>query len=244
MASENGWCSRMEETLPEGKAAHQPGILTGRYEEGIKKEPTPVSLILSDIKMSRFSNLLEQIGLEKALEAAQVIKNDIEVINRFEETISDPDSLELQQIHPLLEENMWLIDDHYRNYSSNKSLQTILENEMLKKYKKYKNKRPDIVCKSNYHDYIVIELKKPKHRISPKDYAQLAVYLSVIEAHCPNSKLIEGYLVGLKFDGAVRSHSRKGGRIHLLSYNEILSDVRFRYRRQLEIFNWRGSIDK
>lgn len=242
----------MEETLPEEKATHGestkdvwPGKLVGDSEGYIRKEELQlISIILSSAKMNKYSNLLEQAGLEKPLEVAQIIKNDIEVISRFAKIISNPSSLELQQVHRLLEENIWLIDDHYRYYSSNTSLQKILESEIQKKYRKHRRKRPDIVCKNNYHDYVVIELKRPKHEINSRDFAQLLDYSSVIRAHCPNWKLVEGYLIGSRFDGAVRSEIRRNTGIHLLSYNEILSDVTSRYKRHLEIFNWRRSIDE
>jgi len=201
-----------------------------------------ISIILSDVKMRKYSNLLKEIGLEKIFETADIIKRDIEVINQFAETVSNPNSLELQDVHHLLENNIWLIDDHYRYYSSNISLRRIVEDEIKNKYRKNERKRPDIVCKNNYDDYIVIELKRPNHEINSSDFAQLLVYASIIKAHCPNCRLVEGYLIGSKYDEALRSDIVKDTRIHLLSYNEILSDVESRYKRHLETFEKEGLL--
>jgi hypothetical protein len=186
----------------------------------------------------------QEIGLQKSLETAYIVKKDVEVINQFAKIISDPNALELQDVHRLLEDNIWLIDDHYRFYSSNVSLKRILEDEIQKTYKKHERKRPDIVCKNNYDNYIVIELKRPKHEINSLDFAQLLEYVNIIKAHCPNNRVVEGYLIGSKFDGAIRSDIVKETRIHLLSYTEILTDITSRYRRHLETFKWRELYGK
>ncbi len=201
-----------------------------------------ISIILSDAVMGKYSDLLKEIGLQRSLEIALIVREDLKVINQFAKIVLNADSLELQDVHRLLENNIWLLNDHYRYYKSNMSLKSIIEDEIQKKYKKYEKKRPDIICKNSYDDYIAIELKRPKHSINSSDFAQLLEYKNIIKAHCPNQRLIEGYLIGSKFDEAVRSNVLKETRIHLLSYNEILTDVAFRYRRHLETFNMEGLL--
>lgn len=187
--------------------------LCGSAEDHSKKE---------NKKIKEYLNIAERIG--------NGILKDIQVIKEYTETVRDPHSLELKDIHRLLENNIWLIDDRYRIYSSNISLKNIIKGEIQKKYRSKKRKRPDIICKNNFNDYIIIELKRPNHEVNFSDFTQLPEYVIIIEKHCPNSKLIVGYLIGSKFDEGTRSKRLKGIGIHVLSYNEILTDVKSRYK--------------
>lgn len=182
----------------------------------------------SDIAMKEYSSIAEEIGY--------AIIKDIQIIKKYAEIVENPDSLELKDVHHLLENNIWLINDLYSVYSSNKSLKKAIESKIERKYRSKERKRPDIICKSNFDDYIVFELKRPRHKINLSDFAQLYEYVTIIEQHCPNRKSIEGYLLGSEFDEITRSESLRRTGIHMLSYNEILTNIKFRYKRFIELY--------
>ena len=85
-----------------------PCIATPDAHYARREDASLISTILSDAKMWRYSNLLKEIGLQKSLETAYIVKKDVEVINQFAEIVSDPNALELQDVHRLLEDNIWL----------------------------------------------------------------------------------------------------------------------------------------
>ena len=200
------------------------------YEESIKQ----IVKILSESEIEKYLPMIREIGLRVSLETAYNVMSDIEVIIQFADVVSNPSSLELRHVHRLLENNIWLLGDHYRYYLSNSPLKKIIKDKAQKKYRNSERKRPDIICKNSFEDYIVIELKRPKHRVDTRDLLQLLNYVKIIETYCPNQRLIEGYLIGAEFDEAVRSDRLRKTDIHLLSYNEILTDLRFRYQRHLK----------
>jgi len=198
--------------------------------------------ILPSREMERYSPMLEEHGLKSILETAYTVREDIKIIVQYASVVSNLESLELRDVHALLDDNIWLLNDHYRCYYSNVSLKNIIKSEMPKKYKRDERKRPDIICQNDFDNYIVVELKRPKHEIDLSDFNQLLSYIDIIEAHCPNWKLIEGYLVGAKFNETVRSDRLRKTGIYLLSYNEILTNVKFRYRRYLEAYKMEDSL--
>ena len=121
---------------------------------------------------------------------------DVEVIREFVRIIRDPSSLELRDIHHLLEENIWLVNDCYSVYASNKSLSSVIKDKMQKKHRP-RRKRPDLICMDNRNDYIIIELKRPNHTVNLSDVTQVFEYTIITEMIYPNSRMIEGYLLGL-----------------------------------------------
>ncbi len=130
---------------------------------------------------------------------------------------------------------MWLLNDNYRLYSSNKSLLKILEREIEKKFKEHEKERPDLICKTLLNKVVIIELKRPGDLVIPDHFTQLAIYQNIIKQHSPSYKIIECYLLGSKYDEAVRNPEYEKIGIYLKSYSEVVQEAKERYREVLEI---------
>lgn len=192
------------------------------------KEAAPV-----DIK--RLADLLNEWGIYEISAISELIKHRLEILEEFEILVNGMDTLEFPTIHKLIENNLWLLNDNYRLYSSNKSLKIILEEEINKKFKNHEKDRPDLVCKTLLNRVVIIELKRPGDLVTSEHFAQQAKYKNIIQQNAPSYKIIESYLIGRKYDEAVRNPEFEKIGMYLKSYSEVVQEAKERYREVLDI---------
>ena len=184
----------------------------------------------SEEDVKQLAKHLTSWGIHEINTVVEYIKYRLSVIHKFEKLVENIHTLEYPIIHKLFEKNLWLLNDDYRLYASNRQLKTILQNEINKKFKKHAQDRPDLIVMSLLEKVVVIELKRPAHVINLNDYAQVSIYTTIIKKHSPNTKLVESYLIGNTFDEAIRNPELEKIGIYLLSYSEILQRAKERYK--------------
>lgn len=208
--------------------------------EAIKKiiEAGEIVAILEKIEQAskedvkKLSEALKTWGIYEINIVIEHFKSRLSVINKFEQLINRIDTLELKDIHDLLEKNLWLLSDEYRLYTSNNQIKRILTEET--KYKKHREKRPDLIVKSiSNNKLIIIELKRPSLLVGSKEHTQLIQYLNIIKRYAPNFSYIECYLIGSKFDESIRNPDFEKIGMYMRSYSEILQQARERYSELL-----------
>lgn len=185
--------------------------------------------------IQKLAKILETWGIYEISSVTELIRNRLSVIDKFEEVIGNIDALEYRDIHKLLEKNLWVVNDNYTLYVSNKALKTILEGKIGRKFKGHEKDRPDIIVKTLFDKVLIIELKRPSHKIISEDFAQVSEYQTIIKANQPNAKVIECYLIGNEFDESVRNPDYEKIRIYLKSYSEVLQEARERYKEIINI---------
>ncbi len=185
--------------------------------------------------IQKLAKILETWGIYEISSTTEHIQNRLAVINKFEEVIDNINSLEYEDIHKLLEKNLWLLSDNYTLYASNKTLKTVLDNKIAKKFKEHEKDRPDIIVKTLLDKVLIIELKRPSHKVVSEDFAQVSKYETIITSNKPNAKLIECYLIGNEFDESVKNPKYEKIGIYLKSYSEILQEAKERYKEILHI---------
>lgn len=152
--------------------------------------------------------------------------------------VNDPTTKEFPDMHKILENNLWILDDNYKLYSSNQQLRSILQEKILSKFKESEEKRPDLICKSLLNHYLVIELKRPSYKIRLEDYPQVMLYNNILKNNFPNSEKLDCYLIGKEYDTTMTKEPIIQGKvtIYLKSYNEIIEEAKKRYEEVLKIF--------
>ena len=188
-----------------------------------------------DIK--QLAEHLTSWGLYEINTVIEHVKTRLTIISKFEKLLEQLETLEYPTIHKLFENNLWLLDDDYRIYSSNKQLKTVLENKIKPKFSKHEKERPDLIVKSSREDVIIIELKRPKHIIDRNDFAQISGYTSIVKNHLPNTKTIKSYLIGNEYDETVRNPDYSKIGIFMLSYLDVLQQAKERYKELLGKLN-------
>jgi hypothetical protein len=105
---------------------------------------------------------------------------------------------------------------------------------MSKKDKKrYGKKRPDFVCGTVSNRLIILELKRPGHKLDIDNMNQLETYLAVAKKYFKASSA-RGYLVGSTIDNELerRLEFRKGTEI--LFYSNVIDSTKKRYHEFLK----------
>ena len=176
-------------------------------------------------------------GLYEINTVIEHVKTRLTIISKFEKLLEQIDTLEYPTIHKLFETNLWLLDDDYRIFSSNKQLKTVLENKIQKRFLKHDKDRPDLIVKSSRDDVIIIELKRPTHLVDQNDFAQISTYKLIVKSHLPSTKTIKSYLIGNEYDEAVRNPDYDKIGIFMLSYLDILQQAKERYKELLGKLN-------
>jgi len=185
--------------------------------------------------IQKLARLLEIWGIYEISSTAEHIRNKLLVIDKFEKVIKSIRSLEYRDIHKLLEKNLWLLSDNYTLYASNDTLKTFLINKIVKKFRKRKHDRPDLIVKTFSGKVLIIELKRPARKVVSKDSTQVCEYQTIIKGNQPNADPIECYLIGNEFDEATRNPGYEKMGIFLKSYSEVLQEAKERYKEILAI---------
>ncbi len=180
-----------------------------------------------------FAKLIEQYGVADVWKLAEHAAERLEAIDFFEKLITRADALELEQVHPLIENNTWLLSEDYELLSSNENIATLLRKE-LSLDKKEERDRPDFVCRSTKNWVVVIELKRPSYGLGPEDFSQIVKYVEVLKKYYLESKL-EAYMIG----GSCSSISSGTSLISqvpvtMTTYRLLVESAKTRYKHFLE----------
>jgi ribosomal protein L40E len=198
----------------------------------VKKLPKQKQRALEDLAL-----LLEGWSLNVVTNVAQQVQARLETIDLFENQIGNARTFEIlgdNSIHRILERAMWLISEEYWLLHSNKTLRVQIGDEMSKKDKKrYGKKRPDFVCGTVGNRLIILELKRPGHKLDIEDLNQLETYLAVAKKYYTASSC-RGYLIGSSIDDELerRLEFRKGSEI--LFYANVIDSTKKRYHEFLK----------
>jgi len=198
----------------------------------VKKLPKQKQRALEDL-----ASLLERWSLQAVTNVAQQVRSRLDTIKLFETQIQDERTYEIRgdkSIHRILERSMWLVDERYWILHSNDPLRKFIGDEMAKKDRKYKDKRPDFVCGTVGKKLIILELKRPAHVLGVEDLNQLELYVVLADEYSDFSDC-EAYLVGnKKSDELVRRLKYRTTKFKTWTYSDLLQDTKQKYETFLK----------
>jgi hypothetical protein len=212
-----------------------------------------IRALVSQLPEQGSAAIEELSALMKSLTVAQIATVTREVHRRlglldlFKERCLDDRTYELagdDSIHRLLERAMWIVDERYWLLHSNKTLRTIVGNEMAKVDKQFEKKRPDFVCGTVDKRLIIIELKRPSHTLTVADLNQLERYVVLCNQYSSDHSSFEAILVGTKqSDDLKRTLQVRGGnRFQVKTFVDLISDTERRYKRYIDAMK-KDSLD-
>lgn len=207
------------------------------YESNVLRELMN-SIIASDInEIEKLSDLIQEWGLKQINSVTEIIKDQIEIIEKLEELLMSKKTLEIE-LHRLIENNLWLVKEGLEIWSSDKPLKKILEDHILKIYKDKIDLRPDIVCRSRDDGLqaIILEFKRPKEKITMEHVTQAFKYKGLIQKHRPNLNL-QTYVIGSQFESDVLASKNDldKAELRIWGFDEILQRARSRFENILQI---------
>ncbi len=184
------------------------------------------------------SKVLSHWGFGEIVHATSMIQHRLKILTHFSKIINDKNTLELQELHRVLENNIWIIDDKYSLFTSNQSLNTIAK-KLGKEYAgEYPRKRPDLILKRDRNDIILIELKAPNVEVKMIEVTQALEYRTELKKLCPDVRDIHVFLIGKDYDETSRDNFKAGNNqnVNLLSLDSLSQDAEARLRWLAEAF--------
>ena len=150
-------------------------------------------------ELKDFISILNQLRIGQISTIAELVKKKISIIKLFEALTKQKDTKE-NEIHKLLESNLWLLDNNYDLLKSNKTLSDYLSANI--KDDPALGKRPDLIVKmflQDPHHVVLVELKRPSVKLKADHIGQILGYKGIIENHNPSIK-IDLFLLGYDVD--------------------------------------------
>jgi hypothetical protein len=187
--------------------------------------------------LRQLAELMEELTISQITAVASEVKRRVGLLNLFKERCLDDRTYEIRgdgSIHRLLEQAMWIVDEHYWLMFSNSQLRTIVAKDLAKEDKKHEKERPDFVCGTVDKKLIIIEIKRPSHTLTVEDYDQLVRYVVLCEKYDTDHTSVDAMLVGQKRSEALVGHLKAiGGRIKVRTFTDLIGDTERRYKDYL-----------
>jgi hypothetical protein len=187
--------------------------------------------------LQELSELLESWSLHQLTGVTREVTSRVATISLFKQRIEDDATYEIRgdnSIHRILENAMWLLDDRYWLLQSNSSLRTLIGDRVVKLNKGDASKRPDFVCGSVDKKLIIVEIKRPGHKLNVDDLNQLEEYFAIAEKLTDLGNY-EGYLVGREISDDLRARMKFRGRgFNIQLYADLVASTERRYKDYLK----------
>ena len=207
------------------------------YELNLLRELMRAIIAADSTDAEKLGELIREWGLKQVNSVVDIIKTQIDIIEKLEEIIGSNKSLEID-VHKLIESNLWLIREGLELWSSDKPLKKLLDDRIDEIYKGREDIRPDLVCRSRNdgNEAVIMEFKRPSEPIVMKHATQAFEYAGLIKKHRPNIS-IRTYLIGRQYDASVLAtkDNFKSASLYLWSLQEILQRARMRFEHILKI---------
>lgn len=161
---------------------------------------------------------------------AKVAEGRIETINQFEKYINQNVS-ETKVMQRFLGEFPWILDPKMTGFEREVTYSKILKEKFPEKDLPESNKRIDFLCSNNSGIVHIIELKRPKIKISKKELFQITEYLSFVKEHFKEAKEVHAILISniVEMDTSVQyayNLLSQTGEISIKSYDDLLTQAR------------------
>lgn len=190
------------------------------------------------LALKQLEDLLKDWSLKQITGVTKIVKERLNELTGFEIAVGKDTTFEIKgknSIHRILERAMWIIDERYWLLHSNETLRKIVGDEIVKMNKKDENKRPDFVCGSIGDKLIIVELKRPSHKLKVDDLNQLENYLKLIESFSRDFKKFEAYLIGKRInEDLIKTMKYRKSIFKIKTYADMINDTKIRYKDYLK----------
>lgn len=185
---------------------------------------------MSEKEIDLLSDVINRWDLEEAKVVLDLLGERLDLIEKMEELVDDPNTDELHQLQPLFKCGLWIFGPAYEciGFTSNEKLTTVLKKLFEKgdiKKLKTPNRRPDFIALADrtigayscdkfdentaevigIKEVLIIELKKGGYTITVEELRQAEDYALEIEKSVNEDTKIECYVLGSYVDAKKRT---------------------------------------
>ena len=219
-----------------------------KYIEGLDDENLTVE------KVEKITNDWEYI---ESKELAKISIGRIRAIEQFEKYIRN-DASETKVIQPFLEKFPWILDPRITTFEREVTFKKILKDNFPDSELEESNRRLDFLCNLVNGELIIIELKRPRIKISLKEIRQAREYERFLLKNHKESieKGVKTFLISDQFEMDEEtkdfySSLEQTKKLKIRSYSDLLQQARQynkeyidRYKEIESIYNLDKSVKK
>ncbi len=186
-----------------------------------------------EIDSGKFVELLREWQFVEAKELYRLSIGRISTIEELSKHMEE-NSKEIPTTHQFFKQFPWLLDPRIIEFRDEVTFSKLLKENYPDDELEESNRRIDFVCTSVSNSRFIIELKRPRHKITHRDLTQAADYKSFLEEHIGNThgsaSQVDAYVIGGKYgdDRLTRSEidTRKKSGIFVKTYTELLENAK------------------
>ena len=184
-----------------------------------------------DITVENVEKITSDWEYLEAKELAKVALGRIKAIEKFKSFI-ESDASETKVIQPFLEKFPWILDSRITTFQREVHFRDILRENFKDDSLAESNRRLDFLCNLVNGELIIIELKRPRIKISYKEIKQCRDYERFLLAHhkAAIEKGIKTFLISDRYDMAdeakdIYESFEKDGKLTIKSYSDLLAQA-------------------
>lgn len=188
-----------------------------------------VNLKEEEITLDNVEKITSDWELIETKELAKIAIGRIEAINTFESYIKNNAS-ETKLIQPFLEKFPWILDPRITTFEREKTYSSILKERFPDEKLDEPNRRIDFLCNAINGQLMIIELKRPRIKISMGEIEQVMDYKKFIEDKYRETfpEGISAYLISDRYDmddttKRIAKSLEDTKELKVLSYSDLLS---------------------
>jgi len=182
-------------------------------------------------------NLFREWEIVEAKEMMRVTKGRITTIEKLQELI-ETNALEVPTLHNFLKEFPWVLDPRWTLVADEKTYTDLLRKEFPQDANEAEDdRRIDFLCVKESNDLIVVEIKRPKSRVSTKALAQIEEYVAFMRDYSGKTtdpevghRKVVGYLLCgdlvNTYQVRQRTDNLKNNDIYVRKYTDLLAMVK------------------
>ena len=127
--------------------------------------------------VARLAEVLDEFGLVDVAMVAQQTRRRLAFLDELDQLVGNAATLEAQ-LHKAIENNLWVLGLDFAMISSNKTLAQLVRQWVDQEFVGERaSKRPDLfLAQDTKQHYVLIEFKRPSHKITRDDEAQAIKY--------------------------------------------------------------------
>ncbi|WP_294892923.1 ATP-binding protein [Gilliamella apicola] len=201
-----------------------------------------IKLDINDDNKVELIRLLSDWRIVEAKQYAALAETRIQVINQFENSISN-NTKEVPTLHNFLKDFPWLIDPRILEFRDEVRYSKILKKHYPELNLNEKDRRIDFLCSNLLGQVLyVVEIKRSRYQIDEKALEQAYEYQAFIKEHYATDSSISNvvcYIIGgsKKTDWKTRNKLetyQKSGEVFAKTYEELLQQSKFYHKEFID----------
>lgn len=191
-------------------------------------------------KPNQVLQLMKEWQLIEAREFYKLAEVRLETIKKFEQYIAE-NAKEVPVMHNFLKQFPWLLDPRIMSFQDEVTFSALLKEKYPDHELDTNDRRIDFLCQRFADSFFIIELKRPKGKISHKELDQALDYIDFIRNNLGNEKgtQIYCYVIGEKLvnmsavELKAQAYQEKG-LVYIKTYQELLANARMYHNEFIE----------